>query len=234
MTDALGSTKAVLFDLDGTLYRLAPMRRRMLLELLRWGAVHPLAFPGLMGRLREFRTAREGLRDFARDDQSLDEVQYEVPASRLGISPDELRGLVQEWMFERPLPFLARAAWPGLREILVGLRSTGRPLGVFSDYDPDRKLEALGVRDLFDVTLAATDAEVNRFKPDPRGFIVGAERLGVDPCDVLYVGDRAEVDGAGATAAGMASVIITGRVGEDPRSRRIDGLAGLSGLFSAP
>uniref|UniRef100_UPI00263507C2 hypothetical protein n=1 Tax=uncultured Lentibacter sp. TaxID=1659309 RepID=UPI00263507C2 len=77
MTDALRSTKAVLFDLDGTLYRLAPMRRRMLLELLRWGAVHPFAFPRLMARLREFRTAREELRDFAGDDQPLDKVQYE-------------------------------------------------------------------------------------------------------------------------------------------------------------
>ncbi len=234
MTDALRSSKAILFDLDGTLYRLAPMRRRMLLELLRWGAFHPLAFPRLMGRLREFRTAREGLRDFARDDQSLDEVQYEVPASRLGVSPDELRGLVQEWMFERPLPFLGRAAWPGLREILAELRSTGRPLGVFSDYDPDRKLEALGVRDLFDVTLAATDPEVNRFKPHPRGFLVGAARLGVEPSEVLYVGDRADVDGAGAAAAGMSSVIITGGVGEDPRSVRIDGFGRLRALVSAP
>ena len=59
--------------------------------------------------------------------------QYEVPASRLGVSAGELRGLVKEWMFERPLPFLEQAARPGLREILVELRSTGRPLGVFSD-----------------------------------------------------------------------------------------------------
>ena len=138
------------------------------------------------------------------------------PASRLGVAPEDLRDLVQEWMFERPLPFLGRAAWPGLREVLLELRSAGKRLGVFSDYDPDRKLEALGVRDLFDVALAATDPEVNRFKPHPQGFLVGAERLGVAPSEVLYVGDRAEVDGAGAAAAGMASVIIAGGVGEDP------------------
>jgi FMN phosphatase YigB (HAD superfamily) len=105
---------------------------------------------------------------------------------------------------------------------------------VFSDYDPDRKLDALGVRDLFDVTLAATDPEVNRFKPHPRGFLVGAARLGVEPSEVLYVGDRADVDGAGAAAAGMSSVIITGGVGEDPRSVRIDGFGRLRALFSAP
>lgn len=234
MTDLMRSSKAVLFDLDGTLYRLAPMRRRMLLELLRWGAAHPLAFPGVMAQLREFRRAREGLRGFAEDEQSLADVQFDVPASRLGVAPEDLRDLVQEWMFERPLPFLGRAAWPGLREVLLELRSAGKRLGVFSDYDPDRKLEALGVRDLFDVALAATDPEVNRFKPHPQGFLVGAERLGVAPSEVLYVGDRAEVDGAGAAAAGMASVIIAGGVGEDPRSPRIDSLRGLLGLISSP
>lgn len=234
MTNPVRSAKAVLFDLDGTLYRLAPMRRRMLFELLRWGATHPFAFPRLMGQLKEFRSAREGLRDFSADGEALAEVQYTVPADRLGVSPEGLRELVQEWMFDRPLPFLQAAAWPGMREVLLDLKASGKRLGVFSDYDPDRKLEALGVRDLFDVTLAATDPEVNRFKPHPRGFLVGAERLGLAPADVVYVGDRADVDGAGAAAAGMASVIITGGVGEDPRSLRIDGFAALADLFSAP
>lgn len=231
MSHPLRGASAVLFDLDGTLYRLAPMRRRMLLELLRWGAGHPLAFPGLMRSLREFRSAREGLRGFADDDRALADVQFEVPAQQLGTSPDELRQVVDEWMFARPLPFLQAAAWPGLREVLLELKGAGKRLGVFSDYAPDQKLAALGVQDLFDVTLAATDPEVNRFKPDPRGFVVGSERLGMEPSEVVYVGDRADVDGAGAAAAGMPSVILAGADREDPRSARIDSFLGLRGLI---
>lgn len=231
MDPVLRDASAVLFDLDGTLYQLRPMRRRMLLELLRWGAFHPLAFPTLMGRLRAFRSAREGLRGFDDDTRQLEDVQYEVPARELGIPPEALREVVREWMFERPLPFLGAAAWPGLREVLTELRAAGKRLGVFSDYAPDAKLEALGVRDLFDVTLAATDPAVNRFKPDPAGFLEGARLLGAPAAEVVYVGDRADVDGEGAAAAGMRSVILSGEVREDPRSSRIDGLLTLRRLL---
>lgn len=227
MTPLLRDASAVLFDLDGTLYRLEPMRRRMLLELLRWGARHPLRFPRLMGRLKAFRSAREELRAFSEDGRRLEDVQYEVPAGQLGVAPEELRRDVVEWMFERPLPLLGGAAWPGLREVLLELRGAGKRLGVFSDYSPDAKLEALGVRDLFDVTLAATDPEVNRFKPHPAGFLEGARRLGADAGDVVYVGDRSDVDAAGAAAAGMGCVILGGGLGEDPRTARIDSLQGL-------
>ncbi|MDB4489377.1 HAD family hydrolase [bacterium] len=235
MTGPFSASDAVLFDLDGTLYRLAPMRRRMLFELMRWGAAHPLAFPRLMGCLREFRSAREELRGFADPDRALADVQYEVPAERLGVPPEELRSMVEEWMFKRPLPFLAGAAWPGLREVLLQLKASGVRLGVFSDYAPESKLEALGVRDLFDVALAATDREVNRFKPDPRGFILGAERLGAAPGSTVYVGDRADVDGVGAEAAGMPSVILAGEHREGPRTIRISSLGELVGrLGRAP
>ena len=138
-------------------------------------------------------------------------------------------------MFKRPLPFLAGAAWPGLREVLLQLKASGVRLGVFSDYAPESKLEALGVRDLFDVALAATDREVNRFKPDPRGFILGAERLGAAPGSTVYVGDRADVDGVGAEAAGMPSVILAGEHREGPRTIRISSLGELVGrLGRAP
>ncbi len=232
MTDPFGAAEAVLFDLDGTLYRLAPMRRRMLFELLRWGMIHPVAFPRLMRCLREFRSAREGLRDFAGDAEALADVQFEVPAKRLGVPAEELREMVEEWMFRRPLPFLGGAAWPGLRGVLLELKGAGMRLGVFSDYAPERKLEALGVRDLFDVALAATDPEVNRFKPDPRGFVVGAARLGVAPTKTVYVGDRADVDGVGAEAAGMASVILAGADGVGPRSITIRELGQVVALLT--
>ena len=115
--------------------------------------------------------------------------------------------------------------------MLTELRAAGKRLGVFSDYAPDAKLEALGVRDLFDVTLAATDPGVNRFKPDPAGFLEGARLLGAPAAEVVYVGDRADVDGEGAAAAGMRSVILSGEVREDPRSSRIDGLLTLRRLL---
>jgi HAD superfamily hydrolase (TIGR01509 family) len=79
---------------------------------------------------------------------------------------------------------------------------------VLSDYPPAAKLAALGVDQYFDVAVCAQDAEVRAFKPSPRGIRVALARLGVEPREALYVGDRPEVDAAAAAAAGVPCVIV--------------------------
>jgi len=81
-------------------------------------------------------------------------------------------------------------------------------LGVFSDYSPGAKLEALGIRDLVGLELAATDPGINAFKPHAAGFIRACTEWGVAPGEVLFVGDREELDGVGARAAGMGGCIL--------------------------
>ena len=210
------NTRAVLFDLDGTLYRAAPMRRRMLREL----ALAPLRVgPGrarrILRHLRVFRSVREELRDLGRPGEPLEELQYRVPAERMGEDPGALRVTVEDWMLRRPLRHLGRCARRGLGGVLAELARRDLRLGVFSDYPVEEKLEALGVRPAFDLRLCALDREVNAFKPHPRGFLVACERWGVEPGDVLYVGDRADVDERGAREAGMPCLVV----GAD-RSRR--------------
>lgn len=197
------SPRAVLWDLDGTLYRQGPLRRRMLLELVRsplwegWGAHRTLR------RLRTFRLVREELRALGRSDQPLERLQYEEPARRLGDDAAELERTVHEWMHRRPLRHLNACRQSGLPELLGELAERGIALGVFSDYPAREKLAALGLDEPFELILCATDAEVNAFKPHPRGFLHACELWGLSPDQVLYVGDREEVDAAGARAAGM-------------------------------
>jgi FMN phosphatase YigB (HAD superfamily) len=65
--------------------------------------------------------------------------------------------------------------------------------------------------------VCATVPAINAFKPHPRGFEEACARLGLEPSEVLYVGDRAEVDGVGARAAGMRCAIVSGgKHGRDP------------------
>lgn len=214
----------VLFDLDGTLYDQPKLRRAMVVELVRAAVRAPRRTAEAVRRLRLFRSMREELRGPAEDAARapLGDRQFDVPAARLGITPEALRGTVEEWMFERPAPALARAAWPGLRPTLTRLRALGLRLGVFSDYPPAAKLAALGVDDLFDVALGATDADVDAFKPDPAGFLKGAEALGLAPREVVYVGDRVDVDAEGARRAGMRSVIIDAKRPASPLPSRAD------------
>lgn len=200
---------AVVFDLDGTLYRQPPLRRRMLGELARAPfRLGPREALSVVRALRAFRSAREELRELGRPEESLEELQYRIPARRLRVEPERVRAIVEEWMFRRPLPHLAPCRRPGLVELLDELRGRGVELGVFSDYAPDEKLAALGVREYFAVRLCAVDAEINAFKPHPRGFRFACERLALEPVQVLYVGDRADVDSAGAAAAGMECVLV--------------------------
>jgi putative hydrolase of the HAD superfamily len=57
---------------------------------------------------------------------------------------------------------------------------------------------------MFD-TILISDAEGSS-KPDPRIFRRALERLDITPTRSVFVGDHAEVDVAGARAAGMQAI----------------------------
>ena len=54
--------KAIIFDVDGTLYTQAPLRRAMALRLMRHALAHPVAGSEAVRALRAFRQAQEHLR----------------------------------------------------------------------------------------------------------------------------------------------------------------------------
>ena len=204
--------RAVLFDLDGTLYDQSRMRRLMALELARFACAHPLRARSVWPALAAYRRAQETVRRETAADAPA--RQFTVASQRCGISVGGLAPMVEEWMIERPLKHLAGCRAEGIDRLLTFLEGRGVKLGVLSDYPAVRKLEALGIAGRFSLVLSADDPEVGVFKPHPRGFLVACERWGLRPDEVLFVGDRADVDAAGAAAAGMPAVIIqAGRAG---------------------
>jgi HAD superfamily hydrolase (TIGR01549 family) len=201
------AVRGVLFDLDGTLYRQAPLRRRMAAELLASPLAGPLSALRAARGVALFRRTRETLRA---EPGGVGRLQYALPAERLGVDPAVVEGWVREWIHERPLRHLRRLRAAGLEELLDALAGRGLRFGVFSDYPARDKLEALGVGGRFDPVLCATDPEIDAFKPNPRGFLRACELWGLDPRQVLYVGDRADVDAEGARRAGMPCVLVGG------------------------
>jgi len=163
-----------------------------------------------------FRRIREELRDAGHEADPLEDVQYTRTAQHLGEPADAVRAVVAEWIFTRPLPYMRFVARPGLDRLLAGLARQDIRIGALSDYPTDAKLDALGVRRYFSVGLCTTDRSINAFKPHPRGFLVACQRWGLAPQEVLYVGDRPEIDAAGAAAAGIRCIIVG-------RSRRAAG-----------
>jgi len=204
---------AVLLDLDGTLYWQTPLRCLMAMEL---GAL-PLSNLSLnqtqmtLGILRKFRKIREQLRmrNLVKG-QQLEDLQYEETASQVRVSANEVKAVVSEWMYRRPLKYLQVCRQRGVVEFFSSMVAQGVQIGIFSDYPVQEKIEALGLSKWVKLRLCATDKEVNAFKPHPQGFWRACELWGLSPAEVLYVGDRVEVDGVGAKAAGMPCIILDG------------------------
>jgi FMN phosphatase YigB (HAD superfamily) len=212
-----GAVRAVLFDVDGTLYHQAPLRLCMALEL----AALPLRCSPASARqtwsaIRAFRRVREELRDLGAAEAPLARVQFERAAERAGMEVDLVEAAVSEWIFRRPLGYLRRCRRAGIESLLDTLAARGIPAGVFSDYPAREKLEALRLAEKISLVACATDAEINAFKPDPSGFAWSCERWGLPPAQVLYVGDRVEVDARGAANAGMPCAILSRRLGVAP------------------
>lgn len=205
---------AILFDLDGTLYRQAPVRAAMVARIVRAHWSRPGEGLRVVRAIRRYRRCQEELRGAVPDWADLGEEQLRRACG--GGRPDEVvRASVSRWFEREPLDLLEAATRPGLRPLLAAARERGTRLAVCSDYPAARKLQAMGIAHFFDVVVCAQDPEVQRFKPDPRVLRCALSRLGVRPERALYVGDRADVDAAAAAAAQIPCVLVGSR-----RSRR--------------
>lgn len=202
--------KAVVFDVDGTLYRQGPLRRAMARRLVRSHLLWPLRGLRTLRIIRAYRRAQEELRE-APVAGDLAEAQLRLAGGRTGAGRDEVARCVERWMERAPLDLLPGLVQPGLAELLRALKARGTRLAVLSDYPALCKLQALGLEGFFDVVLCAQQPEIGVFKPHPRGLLVALERLGVAAGEALYVGDRAEVDAAAAAAAGVRCAILSDR-----------------------
>lgn len=196
--------RAVLFDLDGTLYDMAAMRRRVVFRLLRLlVAAGPLAGLRQLDWLRRYRRAREAHRGREPVPDLCGALVAEV-ARQTGAEAARIRAVVRAWFYESSFPELRGAAWPEARRVVETLAWRGYKVALLSEYPVERKLAALGLADLPWAATVHCD-EVGVLKPDPRPFAVAAARLDVVPAEVLMVGDRRDADVAGARAAGMRS-----------------------------
>ena len=208
MLPANASTQysAWLVDLDGTLYKSRPVQLAMALELLLfgWGAIKIL---------RTFRHAHEELRGIRPDALALAsspfQRQLDHAAQKLSRPSADVERTVREWMFRRPLKWVARSKRTALLLQLARFRESGGKLALVSDYPAAAKLEALGAAGLFDLVVSNGEpGGPSRLKPDPEGYLSAARRLGVGPEACLVIGDRDDADGVAARAAGMAVHII--------------------------
>jgi len=201
--------EAVLFDVDGTLYHARRMRLRAIRSLLLRLPLRGIGRARTALRiLRAYRRALEDVRHEPPNSHPLAERHIERAAELAGVDGAEVRALTDEWLLRRALAWLLPCKRRGLDAVLTTLRRTGCRIGFFSDYPVAAKLTALRIDAADTLQLSATDAEINAFKPWPHGFRHAAEAWSLRPDQILYVGDRVDVDATGAAAAGMRCAIF--------------------------
>ena len=183
---------AYLFDLDGTLAQTEPLWVPALCDMLRDDG-HDLP-------LDDSRRIIVG--------RSWNAI-YDDIAARF---PDEAIGNAA--LADRLEPYYLRRRdasdirIPGSCEMVRAV-SAHTPCAVVSGScrrDVEETLDILGIRDAFALLLGAED--VPRGKPDPMGYLLAAERLGVEPARCVVVEDSAAGVRAGK-AAGMRVVALT-------------------------
>ena len=208
--------QAVFFDFGGTLFRYSDLRAEFdaLLEEL----VEPYALSRPRDELRDaYRAsmAETFLRFRNRPfylHRDLFASAYQSFLGRLGVraATGHEHDLYERQSFlglERVVPREEAAT------TLASLRDQGLHLGIVSNIDDDQfdpLWERVGLADYFDATT--TSEEARSCKPDPGIYRMALEKASAaSPEQVVFVGDSAPHDVAGANALGMTSVLISRR-----------------------
>lgn len=180
--------KAVIFDLDGTLYNRKGLIPKLIFKQLLRGRLV------MLGRERKLRNAFRG--------KPFDSGEAFYEAFFGG-------GVSRDWYFNVYMPdtvALLKKGYrirPWVKPVVDDLHARGIKVAVLSDYGfVNEKLEAIG----FDTSWAdlIVDApSVGGLKPCKTPFLYIANKLGVQPSECVVVGDRSDTDGAGSVLAGM-------------------------------
>lgn len=202
MKEKISDYKAVIFDLDGTLYYQKPFRIRMLIYLCQYMLLHPSSLKDIL-IVKEYRSVREKWSAYEEQSasgnenlNSLDTRQYEFVAEKLKVSPKRVEKAVSFFMQEAPLSLLPQYRDSVLADVMDNLRENKVIVAVYSDYPVLEKLKALQMK--ADYCFTAADSEINCMKPDKKGLEYILKVLNLKSDEAIMIGDRLEKDGQAA------------------------------------
>ena len=202
---AAEATRAVLFDLDGTLIDSAPelgaaadrMRTDRGLPSLPLERYRPMAGAGARGML----------------------------GVAFGIAPEDagFAALRDEFFIQYEAVMYAAQVFDGVAELMAALAAQGLPWGVVTNKSKRFTEPLTRAMPLFASARAIVSGDTTPFaKPHPEPLFEAARRVGVAPGDCIYVGDD-ERDILAGRAAGMRTVAATyGYMGEQADVARWD------------
>jgi len=132
--------------------------------------------------------------------------------TKKGIKLDTQQWRDFAWLWYEPLSKIATTE-PKIKETLAAIRALREPplrLGILSNtfvnaYSIEKHLEQTGILDFFTVRMYSYEFDFR--KPDARIFKIAAERIGEQPENIMYVGDRIDKDVIPTLKIGMHAAL---------------------------
>ena len=200
--------KAVIFDIDNTLYN--------------YDEAHEAAFPELCRYVKEqfgwdaafferehkaaYREIREELGEQSAIHNRLIRYQRILEKNGCPLCPHVTAMASLYWtaLLDAMVPS------EGAAEVFAGLKARGLTIGIGTDmtaYVQFRKLEKLGLLPCVDFVV--TSEESGAEKPEKALFELCRKKAGAEAQECLFVGDNPKKDGRGALAAGMQACHVS-------------------------
>ncbi len=128
-----------------------------------------------------------------------------------GIRLDEQQWRDFAWLWYEPLCKVATVE-PDIKETLTRLKNSGLKLGIVSNTfvsgdSLEKHMEQVGILDFFEPKIYSCEFDFR--KPDARIFRLAAERIDESPENIMFVGDRINIDIRPALRNGMQAVMKT-------------------------
>jgi HAD superfamily hydrolase (TIGR01549 family) len=202
----------LLFDVDGTLYRQDILRILMLVRMIKALVRNPYKTYRTIKIISVYRKEMELLRN---KNGASPEGQIANTIRATGYSDDVVKECVDFWFKQEPLKYMKLCLRKDMIKLIKDRNKTPMLLGVYSDYPAADKLKELGIYQCFNTIVCSQDEDVKALKPSPQGFIVAADKMGLKPDQVLYIGDRYDVDAVGARNAGMQFFMVNTKKREE-------------------
>lgn len=197
--------RAVVFDLDGTLYFQRKLRLMMACRLAGHYLCHPFHIKELLV-LKKFRSVREHWDKLS--EESLDTAQYRYVAEKMHTTAEAVERIIKTWIYENPLSALQKSCDEKIAELIKKLKEKNILVLILSDYPVKEKLESIGLLELADGMYSALDERLMELKPSPKGLQLIMEDFHLAASELLMVGDRYSKDGMSAINAGTDYLIL--------------------------